>query len=77
MTLKRPFISPLPSIGHTGTPLHIPVILRSSDSLGYCNDIGWLSALLNLLRGESHSSAIRRGLLDKTLRLAHGATCIS
>ena len=51
MTLKRPFISPLPSIGHTGTPLHIPVILRSSDSLGYRNDTGWFTALLNLLTG--------------------------
>jgi hypothetical protein len=51
MKLKRPYISPLPSIGHTGTPLLIPVILRSSDSPGYCDDIGWLAALLNLLTG--------------------------
>ena len=53
MKLKRPCISPLPSIGHTGTPLHIPVILRSSDSPGYCNDIGWLAALLNLQTGST------------------------
>ena len=51
MVLKRLFIVPLLIIGHTGTPLHIPVILRSSNSLGYCKDIGWLSALLNLLTG--------------------------
>ena len=51
MVLKRLFIVPLPMIGHTGTPLHIPVILRSSNSLSYRNDIGWLSALLNLLTG--------------------------
>ena len=49
--LKRLFIVPLLTIGHTGTPLHIPVILRSSNSLGYRNDTGWLSALLNLLTG--------------------------
>ena len=29
----------------------IPVKLRSRDSLGYCNDIGWFTALLNLLTG--------------------------
>ncbi len=51
MVLKRLFIVPLLIIGHTGTPLHIPVILRSSDSLGYRNDTGWLSALLNLQTG--------------------------
>ena len=51
MKLKRPCISPLPSLGHTGTPLHIPVILRSSDSLGYRNDTGWVTAPLNLQTG--------------------------
>ena len=51
MVLKHLFIVPLLIIGHTGTPLHIPVILRSSNSLGW-------------------------GLLEKTLRLSHGATCI-
>ena len=51
MILKRPFISPLLFIGHTGTHLLIPVIIRSSDSLGYCDNTGWFTALLNLLTG--------------------------
>ena len=53
MVLKRLFIVPLLIIGHTGTPLHIPVILRSSDSLGYRNDTGWLTAPLNLQTGST------------------------
>ena len=45
------FMAPLSSVGHTGTHLLIPVILRSRDSFGYCNDTGWFTALLNLLTG--------------------------
>ena len=38
-------MAPLLSVGHTGTHLLIPVKLRSRDSLGYCNDTGWFTAL--------------------------------
>mgnify|MGYP007041104037 FL=1 len=39
---------PLLFIGHTETITRTKNLLIA---IGYCNDIGWLSALLNLLTG--------------------------
>jgi hypothetical protein len=46
--LKYSFPVPLLFVGHTETITQTKNLLIA---IGYCNDIGWLSALLNLLTG--------------------------